>query len=207
MDSTRKVCLSLAKLVSTYVSSIAGTVLYNTSHSTSTFLLYKHKISWYKQHVFWNFLVCISCFMYLDILCYFFANNYLICLWSFIIGSLGIIAEKSHKACCSVPLGLLEIQILPQLNFLKWNNLPYDWLCKYFTELEYSLLGKRRGSGRKARMNSAVRRKEVQHSRRGRRLLLQCMWIIFLIFSSSVDCKMLLRRVAAISLACWTVKA
>lgn len=52
---------------------------------------------------FWNFLVCISCFMYLDILCYFFANNYLICLWSFIIGSLGIIAEKSqnrHAAQC-----------------------------------------------------------------------------------------------------------
>lgn len=115
--------------------------------------------------------------------------------------------EITQSSCCSVPLGLFEIQILPQLNFLKWNNLPYDWLCEYFTELEYSLLGKRRGSGRKARMNSAVRRKEAQHSRRGRRLLLQCMWIIFLIFSSSVDCKMLLRRVAAISLACWTVKA
>lgn len=69
------------------------------------------------------------------------------------------------------------------------------------------MLGKRRGSGRKDKMNSAVRRNEAHHSRRGRRLLLQRMWIIFLMFSSFVDCKMLIRSVAAISLDCWIVKA
>lgn len=67
-----------------------------------------------------------------------FANNCSIHLCLLIIGNLWNLSEKSQQQAihCLWVSEFYEIWMLPQLSFLMWNSLTYDWVCKYFAELD-----------------------------------------------------------------------
>lgn len=109
-------------------------------------------------------------------------------------------SQKQHAIHCLWVSELFEIRILPQRNFFMWNNLACGRASILLNWIQFT---QKNTSGRKARMSATIGMKHTDHSRRGRRPLLSLwMRIMFLIVSSPMDCKMFLRRVAAISRDC-----
>lgn len=129
MCSTRKIHL-FAKSVSTSDTYCRFRMLYSSFHSTSKLLLFWCNVRFSCP---WKLLHLPGFIRLL------FGNINLIHLYLLIIGSLWIISEKSqkrHDIHCLWESEFFEIRILPQLNFFTWNNPVYDWMCKYFPELD-----------------------------------------------------------------------
>lgn len=152
---------------------------------------------------FWNFIVCVSRFIYLDL------------LHCFLPTTVRFVRACSLLEICGIYLKNRISKLFTASGYL--NSMKYgcchSWAFKCGIAwrmigcadilLNWIQFAQKNSFGRNAGMSATISMKHTGLSGRGKRPpLLQWARIMFLILSSSMDCQMLLSRVAAISLDC-----